>query len=151
MNNKNLFNKNLYYLGHNTMQEIKHPSYQHYIEYVKQLEHNKNPIKPEYKEPLKPFMNFNTDYNNRFEKYKEPSKPFSKFHIDYNKQYEKHTTLIKPFINFTNDNTLIHPGDMGPLNNEMLLVSLDNKFKQNKERQNMKHIVQEDFNILFHK
>jgi len=37
MNNKNLFNKNLYYLGHNTMQEIEHPSYQHYIEYVKQL------------------------------------------------------------------------------------------------------------------
>ena len=111
MNNKNIFNKNLYYLGHNTMEEIEHPSYQHYIEYVKQSEHYKNPIKPAYKEPMKPFINFNS--------------------------------FVK--------NDLINPGDMGPLNNEMLLVSLDNKFKQNQERQNMKKIVQEDFNILFHK
>jgi hypothetical protein len=109
MNNKNLFNKNLFYLGHNTMEEIQHPSYQHYIAYVKELQKYKNPIKPEYKEPIKPFVNFNQ----------------------------------------VGVNNLIHPGSYGPLNDEMLLVTLDNKFKQNQQRQSMKKIMQEDFNILF--
>jgi len=104
-----VFNKNLFYLGHNTMEEIQHPSYQHYIAYIKELEKYKNPIKPAYKEPIKQFVNFNQ----------------------------------------VGVNNLIHPGSYGPLGNEMLLVSLDNKFKQNQNRLSMKKIVQEDFNVLF--